>query len=94
MSDYKPSLGDRIKERRIDRGLTQVDAADVCGVRGSTYNQWELDRSIPRPAQMPAVAKFLGVKLTDLPDLVGETARRQSEATVADLIRSQRRGSK
>lgn len=35
------SMGDRIKQLRIARGMTQAELAKVCGVTKSAVSQWE-----------------------------------------------------
>lgn len=35
------SMGDRIKNLRIARGLTQPELAEICGVTKSAVSQWE-----------------------------------------------------
>ena len=39
------SLGSRIKQARIDRGLTQAQLGKIVGKAESTVRTWELDRA-------------------------------------------------
>jgi len=35
------SMGDRIRQLRVARGLTQPELAEICGVTKSAVSQWE-----------------------------------------------------
>lgn len=55
------SLGSRIKQARIDRGLTQAQLGKLVGKAESTVRTWELDRAQPSPATLSKVANALNV---------------------------------
>jgi len=52
-------LGDRIRQLRLDCGLTQRQLAQELGVGYSTLNRWELGQSEPRFARLKSVRGFL-----------------------------------
>lgn len=55
------SLGSRIKQARIDRGLTQAQLGKIVGKAESTVRTWELDRAQPSPDTLSKVADALNV---------------------------------
>ena len=54
------TLGDRLRQRRWNRGLEQRDAAAEIGVSVATYRNWEVNRFIPTVKHLPATIAFLG----------------------------------
>lgn len=56
------TLGQRLRERRRELGLTQEEVAARLGVAQQTVGRWEAGASRPRDAvHLEAVAGFLGV---------------------------------
>lgn len=53
-------MGDHIRRRRLDLGLTQQTVATQWGVRPETVTSWELGRSQPSVRRRPAISAFLG----------------------------------
>lgn len=61
------TLQRRIRKLRVDRGLTQEQLADKCGLTDkSTISHWEVGDTSPRPGLIPKLAKALGVTVGDL----------------------------
>lgn len=61
-STYPASLstiGDHIRARRLDRGLTQLEAGRLIGVDESTVWNWERGLTAPNLHAMPGVVRFL-----------------------------------
>lgn len=54
-------IGERIKNARLSKNLTQQDVADGIGVSLTTVSNWELDHSKPRGANRTKIAAILGV---------------------------------
>ncbi|MCZ4280044.1 helix-turn-helix transcriptional regulator [Kiloniella laminariae] len=85
------TIGERIATARKSRGLTASQLARRVGVKVSTVNNWESDRSEPRANKLVSMAGVLGVSMmwliegnsdgTDLPPSVEvvETADLQSK---------------
>lgn len=53
------TIGDHIRKKRLDSGLTQLEAAEIIGVKEGTLWNWEHGTE-PELRLMPAVIKFLG----------------------------------
>jgi DNA-binding XRE family transcriptional regulator len=54
------TLGDQLKKRRLDLGMTQGQLAQEFGVDPTTIANWEHSRTTPAPNLVEAVAQFLG----------------------------------
>lgn len=54
-------IGDRIKELRTDRDMTQADLGKLIGVGKSTINKYELNKIAIPSAKIEALATVLGV---------------------------------
>ena len=58
------TLGDHVRKRRLDLGLTQKEVACRLGVDAMTVNNWETGRREPGPGIRSKLRAFLG---RDLP---------------------------
>jgi predicted transcriptional regulator len=56
--------GDYIKQKRLDRGFTQLSAANACGVSINTYRFWERSGTTPNKENMMKLREVL--KLIDV----------------------------
>jgi transcriptional regulator with XRE-family HTH domain len=78
--DDVPPLARRLRAERADRRITQAQAGALLGVAQPTYAGWEVGRSTPDGAHVPAIAEFLGVTgdeaaaLTEVPFVVDTSA--------------------
>ena len=54
------TIGEHLRRRRIDRGLTLDDAASLLGTSRSLLHGWEKGRRRPTTARRKAVVAFLG----------------------------------
>ena len=55
------TIGDHIKKRRLDLGLTQGEVANIIGTKSiDAVRNWELGKGDPQIHYMPEVIKFLG----------------------------------
>lgn len=54
---------EKLKSLRKEKGYTQQDIADACGVTRATIGGWETGRRNPQLPALQRVAKFLGVGL-------------------------------
>jgi transcriptional regulator with XRE-family HTH domain len=59
-------LGARIRDIRKEKDLTQADLAKKLGRSQSQISEWETGDSEPQLLNLIAIAKALGVQLTDL----------------------------
>lgn len=60
------TMGERIKEARKGKGLTQKELAQLIGSVTGTVQQYELDKRRPRPEQLQRLATVLGVSVEHL----------------------------
>jgi transcriptional regulator with XRE-family HTH domain len=56
------SLGEKLKARREELGLDQLDVAQMLDVAQSSVCDWEKDRMRPQRRRLPMLAKVLRVK--------------------------------
>lgn len=49
----------KLKEKREEKHLSQMDAASLCGVSLNAYIRWEKGCSKPKPINEPGVKKIL-----------------------------------
>lgn len=61
-----PSFGQRLREARNHKGLTQEKVARHLDVTLRTYVRWESDESDPRGEQVIALGQLLNVDPFDL----------------------------
>jgi len=54
------TLGDHIRQARLDRGLHLDDVADQIGVTGAMVSLWETNRAVPTVSKTPRIIQFLG----------------------------------
>jgi transcriptional regulator with XRE-family HTH domain len=57
------TIGERIKQLRNQKGLTQIELAKQMSVGNSTISNWESDRRLPSIAELGRLASFFGVSL-------------------------------
>ncbi|MFN2375242.1 MAG: helix-turn-helix domain-containing protein [Candidatus Binatia bacterium] len=53
------TIGDRLKQRRLDLGVRQQDVAAKLGVSSSTVRDWELGHKTPKLQHRPTLHAFL-----------------------------------
>ena len=59
-TDFEPqTLGEHVRKRRLELGLTQKQAADRLGVNAWTVLNWEKDHTEPPIESIPAILQFL-----------------------------------
>ena len=82
--DYAMDLGDLIRQKRTEKGLSQAELAKALGVDKSAVAQWELNSTRPKGKNMTALKLFLDItteiepapsapyrgKLVEDPDLI------------------------
>ncbi|KKM95897.1 hypothetical protein LCGC14_1183590 [marine sediment metagenome] len=64
------ATGERIKQLRVDRGLSQMKMARALGLSRFTITGWENDKRIPHWANLQQLAEYFGVSVKFL--LYGE----------------------
>jgi DNA-binding transcriptional regulator YiaG len=84
------SLGDHIRNRRLDLKLLQKQVAEQIGVNGTTTTNWEGYAPTPMTRYIPAVIRFLGYDQTPPPSSLPErltAARRKLGLTQREMAR-------
>ena len=69
-------LGDHVRARRLDLGLTQRAVAQRIGVARDTLRNWEVGRTEPEVRFLPALIALLGYNPFPEPKTHGEVIRR------------------
>jgi len=60
------NIGNKIKELRKQRGLTQEQLANSIGISFQSVSKWENDLALPDISMAPILASFFGVSLDEL----------------------------
>lgn len=62
------NIGNKIKELRKNRGITQEQFADAIGISFQAVSKWENNISLPDIALVPSIASYFEVSLDELFD--------------------------
>lgn len=62
----------KIKEKRVEKGLSQIELATEIGVSQSTVAGWETGSVYPRIDKLLAMAKLFGCTVDELINKEGE----------------------
>ena len=54
-------FGERIKELRVEKGITTIQMGKELGISDATVSRWENGLLIPKADSIFALAKFFGV---------------------------------
>lgn len=68
MEEKEEKLGERLKDYRNKKGLTQQQTAQALGVTRQAVTKWESGDSLPTTANLIALSKLYGVPLNELTD--------------------------
>ena len=60
------TIGNKIKELRRSKGMSQKDIADKLGVTSQAVSKWENDGSLPEMTMLPDIASLFGIQIDDL----------------------------
>jgi transcriptional regulator with XRE-family HTH domain len=63
MTDNVVSLGERLRNRREELGLSQAQAARELDVARTAYRLWEMEASKPAPDRWRMIARWLGISV-------------------------------
>ena len=76
------NIGNKIRELRKQRGITQEQLAESIGVSFQAVSKWETNISLPDITLAPVLANFFGVSMDELFDFnIRETEQRVKEIT-------------
>ena len=84
----------RIRELRIERGLTQKELADRCGMADSAIRKYESGKVVPKYDNLFKIAEALGVDgvriiFDDKGDFLFATQSEEDKAKEADVRREE-----
>lgn len=85
----EPTLAERLKARREERGISQSQAARELDVARTAYRLWELEAARPAPDRWRLLARWLGVSMTTLllaEGLISEDEQRHSDEAGARYL--------
>jgi transcriptional regulator with XRE-family HTH domain/anti-sigma regulatory factor (Ser/Thr protein kinase) len=82
-------LGERLKHRREELGLSQAQAARELDVARTAYRLWEMEAAKPAPDRWRLIASWLGVSIATM--LLAEELIDESEAAAAGDFFAQER---
>src|SRR3954465_16050224 len=85
------ALGERLRQHRTERGLSQAQAARELDVARTAYRLWEMEAAKPSPDRWRLIARWLGVSISTM--LLGEDLIDEQDAEAADLIAGRAAGS-
>ena len=60
------TFGERLKELRKKRGLTQKELAQLISAKNNSVSNWENDQNIPTASVVFSLARALNVTIEDL----------------------------
>lgn len=84
------TVGDRIRDIRKKKKMTQKELAELCGMYDSQIRKYELGSQNPKLESIQKIASALGVNITDLvPELVHIQTYKQSAIHDIDLLIAQ-----
>lgn len=76
------NIGDKIKEQRLKKELTQEQLSDLLNVSRSTVSSWEVGRNYPDLETIVAISDLFGISLDNLlreDTELKETVRKRKE---------------
>lgn len=81
--------GDKLRTLRLARGLTQAELAHRAHVRERQIIRWENAQHVPRAEAIVALARVLGVSVSDLFSDEGNGEEEDEDGdAVADLVKA------
>jgi transcriptional regulator with XRE-family HTH domain len=79
------SLGERLRERREQLGLSQAQAARELDVARTAYRLWEMEAAKPSPDRWRLISRWLGVSVATM--LLADELAVEEEVREGDVIR-------
>lgn len=61
----KKAIGEKIKEIRLNRGMTTKDFGSLLGASDSNVTSWEKGRTSPNKSRLKKIADLIGVPVTE-----------------------------
>ena len=88
--DSPHTLGEHLKKRRLELGLTQVQVSERLHISSATVLNWEADRTPPAVGHGPAILAFLGYDPAPEPETLTERMRALRRANGWTIARAAR----
>ena len=87
MEVNKKEVGNRIKDIRINNGLTMEELADVVESNKSNVSRWERGLNIPNEATLRKIAVLGGVTVEELLENINPLERYSDIELLSELLR-------
>lgn len=81
------NIGNKIKELRKERGITQEELANNIGVSFQAVSKWENGITLPDITLMPTLASYFGVSMDELFDFSLQQIEAEIEKITADAYK-------
>ena len=88
----KQTLGMMISSLRKEKGMTQLQLAEIMGVTDKAVSKWERDLSAPDVNSIPKLAETFGVTVDELMQIKTETKENKSHNKIDEIIDSALKG--
>ena len=84
----KKKFGKRLREVRIQRGLTQETVSELIGIKPENYSRIENGLSFPKPENLVRLSKVLGVEIAELFQFSNITDYKKVLETIINKLKS------
>lgn len=84
----KKTLGTMISSLRKDKGMTQLELAEIMGVTDKAVSKWERDLSCPDINSIPKLAEILEISVDDLMQGKTETKEQDTKEKKENISRN------
>lgn len=84
----KKTLGTMISSLRKDKGMTQLELAEIMGVTDKAVSKWERDLSCPDINSIPKLAEILEISVEDLMQGKTETKEQDTKEKKENISRN------
>ena len=88
----KINIGERLKQLRLQKGLTQEQLAEVFGVSAQAVSRWENNTSYPDITLLPGLAIYFNTSvdaIVGMDEIRKEEALRKIHGEINDLVISE-----
>lgn len=82
----KQTLGMMISSLRKEKGMTQLQLAEIMGVTDKAVSKWERDLSAPDVNSIPKLAETFGITVDELMQVKTETKENINHNKVDEII--------
>lgn len=82
----KQTLGMMISSLRKEKGMTQLQLAEIMGVTDKAVSKWERDLSAPDVNSIPKLAETFGITVDELMQVKTETKENINHDKIDEII--------